>query len=171
MQNTYQTKRLILHEVSVHDEAFIRELVNTSEWLKFIGDRNIRTPEDAQLYIQNIICNPNIYYWIVRLKIENISIGIVTFIKRDYLKHYDIGFALLPKYTKKGYAYEATTVVLNDAILNSSHTHISALTIKENTDSIKLLEKLGLSFEEEIQQGSNLVSIFSAPVGKLIPDL
>lgn len=60
MQNNYQTKRLILNELSLNDEVFITELLNTPEWIKFIGDRNIRTQEDARGYIQQIMDNPNI---------------------------------------------------------------------------------------------------------------
>ncbi|HVG42438.1 MAG TPA: GNAT family N-acetyltransferase, partial [Chitinophagaceae bacterium] len=167
MQNNYQTKRLILNELSLNDEAFITELLNTPEWIKFIGDRNIRTQEDAREYIQKIMYNSNITYWVVKLQDKKTSIGIITFIKRDYLEHYDIGFAFLSKFANKGYAHEATMAVLNDVITNPSHTHILATTVKENTNSIKLLEKLGLRFEKEIKQGNDLLLIYSVTVDKL----
>lgn len=161
MEAKYKTERLSLNELSLIDTKFINELVNTLEWIKFIGDRNIRTEEDAKNYIQKIIGNHNITYWVVKLNSENISIGIITFIKRDYLENYDIGFAFLQKYSKKGYAYEASMTVLNDAINNKNHRQILATTVKENINSIKLLEKLGLTFKNEMEVGKDLLMIYS----------
>nr|WP_315193765.1 GNAT family N-acetyltransferase [uncultured Flavobacterium sp.] len=161
MENNYTTERLSLSKLCFDDYEFISQLVNTLEWIKFIGDRNIKTEEDAKNYVQKIIDNPNVIYWAVKLKTENTKIGIITFIKRDYLEHNDIGFAFLPKYAKKGYAYEATIPVLKDAINNKNHNRILATTIKENINSIKLLEKLGLSFKNEIEVGKDLLQIYS----------
>ena len=161
MQSNYFTERVILEELSLNDVSFIKELVNTPEWIKFIGDRNIQTPDDAKMYIGKIIKNPNINYWVVKLKGQNIRIGIITFIKRDYLEYYDIGFAFLPEYFKKGYAYEATIPVLNDAVINHQHHQILATTIKENTNSLKLLEKLGFRYEKQIENGKDLLLVYS----------
>lgn len=159
MEINYKTERLSLSKLCFDDYEFINQLVNTLEWIKFIGDRNVKTEDDAKNYVQKIIDNPNVIYWVVKLKTENTKIGIITFIKRDYLEHNDIGFAFLPKYAKKGYAHEATTQVLKDAIKN--HNRILATTIKENINSIKLLEKLGLSFKNEIEVGKDLLQIYS----------
>ena len=62
MEIKYKTERLILNALCLTDTEFISELVNTQEWIKFIGDRNIRTKEDAKNYVQRIIDNPNINY-------------------------------------------------------------------------------------------------------------
>jgi RimJ/RimL family protein N-acetyltransferase len=170
MQHTYNTHRLLLNEINLDDAEFISELVNTPEWIKFIGDRNIRSTADANEYIQKIISNPNTNFWIVRTQDQQIPIGIVTFIKRDYLDHYDIGFAFLAKHTKKGYAHEASIAVLNDAIKNSNHKQILATTVKENTNSIQLLEKLGLRFYKEIQNENELLLVYSITADKLLID-
>jgi RimJ/RimL family protein N-acetyltransferase len=170
MQNNYNTHRLLLNEINLNDAEFISVLVNTPEWIKFIGDRNIGSIADANEYIQKIISNPNTNFWVVRIKDQQIPIGIITFIKRDYLDHYDIGFAFLAEYTKKGYAYEASIAVLNDAIKNSIHKHILATTVKENTNSIQLLEKLGLSFYKEIENENELLQVYSVTADKLLID-
>ena len=167
MQNTYITKRLTLTELDVVDDVFITKLVNTPEWIQFIGDRNIKTKVDARLFIQKIRDNPKANYWVVKLP-GQISIGIITFIKRDYLEHYDIGFAFLSGYAKKGYAYEATLTVLNDVIQDPHHKHILATTVKENKYSIKLLEKLGLRCVNELEHGIDLLWVYSASVDKLL---
>jgi ribosomal-protein-alanine N-acetyltransferase len=166
MQDTYTTHRLFLNEINLNDAEFISELVNTPEWIKFIGDRNIRSIAEANEYIQKIINNPNTNFWVVRIQDQQIPIGIITFIKRDYLDHYDIGFAFLTKYTKKGYAYEASIAVLNDAFKNSNHEHILATTVKENINSIQLLEKLGLRFYKEIQNENEFLQVYSLTADK-----
>ena len=161
MQNNYETQRLLLNERNVNDAEFILELVNIPEWIKFIGDRNIGSIKDANEYINKITSNPKANFWVVRLKDQQIAIGIITFIKKDYLDFYDIGFAFLTKYTHKGYAYEASIAVLNDAIKNFNYKNILAATIKENSNSIHLLEKLGLNFHKEIENENELLMIYS----------
>ena len=92
--------RIIISELKADHSAFILELVNSSGWKEFIGERNVHSIEDSKIYIINILANDNIKYHVVSIKSENIPIGIVTFIKRDYLDHHDIGFAFLPEYQK-----------------------------------------------------------------------
>lgn len=167
LTRSYRTDRLLLEELNSSDNEFLLELVNTSEWIRFIGDRNMRTMEDANLYIQKIIDNPKACYWVVRLHGQQSPMGIITFIKRDYLDHYDIGFAFLSKYTGKGYAYEATIAILKDVVKSPTHTHILATTVKGNVSSIKLLEKLGLRFDREITREGDLLAVYSVAVDKL----
>jgi ribosomal-protein-alanine N-acetyltransferase len=167
VQHSYQTERLLLKKLTLKDKAFFLELVNTPEWLRFIGDRNIRTLDDSTVRIKRIINSPKTNYWVVRLLHQQIPIGIVTFIKRDYLKHFDIGFAFLSSYEKKGYAYEATTAVLRDIIKNPSYSQIKGTTVKGNENSIKLLEKLGLRFQGEIEVENELLLVYSAKRSEL----
>ena len=150
MNTNYKTERLALRELTAADNQFIFELVNTAGWIKFIGDRNVKNSEDADNYIQKIITSPNISYSVVTLLNNQAAIGLVTFIKRDYLDHSDIGFAFLPAYNKQGYAFEATKEVLNDLLKTDEHATILATTIPENSSSIQLLKKLGFSFDKKI---------------------
>lgn len=142
------------------DDQFIIELVNTPGWIKFIGDRNIKTPEDAAAYIKKIVDNPNFTYWVVRLRDDNTSIGVISFIKREYLDHHDIGFAFLPQYQKNGYAYEAANAVLQNVLGNPAYPRVLATTLKDNVKSIHMLEKLGLIFEKEIVNGNDLLLVY-----------
>ena len=161
MQPDYKTARLLLRVIKTDDAAFIFELLNTAGWIKFIGDRNIKTSEDADDYIQKIISNPNISYRVVTLLDNQTTIGLVTFIKRDYLNHPDIGFAFLPSYNKQGYAFEATKEVLNDLLNQPEHSTILATTIPENSSSIQLLKKLGFVFSKQITHEGELLQVFS----------
>ena len=159
MQNKYTTARLVLDNVAPVDAEFILRLVNTAGWLRFIGDRNIRTAEDARAYVQKILDSPHQHYWVVRLREENIPAGIITLLKRDYLEHHDIGFAFLPEYGGKGYAYEAAVAVLDDTINDPAHNAILAITMADNSSSIKLLKQLGLRFEREMTVGEEVLLV------------
>ena len=150
------------------DDNFILELVNTEGWIKFIGNRNIKSQVEANAYIQKIIENKNIFYWVVNLKDNQDKIGIVTYIKRDYLEYHDIGFAFLPTFQKKGYAYEATNAVLNKLVRQRNLSHILATTVPENISSINLLKRIGLVFEKEIEVEKESLHVYGASINQLI---
>ncbi len=161
MQNNYETQRLILNEINPNDAEFILKLVNTPEWLEFIGKRNIGNTAEANDYIEKIISNPKSNFWVVRTKNHQLAIGIITFIKKDYLDYYDIGFAFLSEHTNKGYAYEASYAVLTDAIVHFNYNNILATTVATNTNSIKLLKKLGLQFYKEIENEKEQLLVYA----------
>ena len=162
------TDRLFIEPLSNSDDNFIIELLNTNGWIKFIGNRNINSSADAIAYIERINGNKNISYWTVKLKDTKSTIGLITLIKREYLEHNDIGFAFLPMFINKGYAYEATAAVLINLVEQNTITHILAETLPENTSSIKLLQKLGLVFEKEMEIENELLLIYKASAETLL---
>lgn len=161
------TERLTIQPLALDDDQFIFELVNTDGWHYFIGNRHIQSLEAARAYIQKISDNSSITYWVVRLKQQQHPIGIITFIQRSYLDHPDIGFAILPAYSKRGYAYEAATAVLQQIIQHKNFTHILATTVPGNTDSIKLLQKLGLHFIKELVVENTQLQLYGAAIDTL----
>ncbi|MEO6686352.1 MAG: GNAT family N-acetyltransferase [Dyadobacter sp.] len=161
------TDRLVIKPLSTNDDNFILELVNTEGWIKFIGNRNIGSPTEANAYIQKVLGNKNLFYWVVKLVDDQQAIGIVTFIKRDYLEHHDIGFAFLPTFSKNGYAYEATHAVLNKLIMEQKLLYILATTVPENESSIRLLKKVGLVFEKEIEIENEKLHVYGASLEKM----
>ncbi|HCW07226.1 MAG TPA: GNAT family N-acetyltransferase [Cytophagales bacterium] len=150
MQDTFVTQRLNIKRLDEEEADFFRELVNSKEWLQFIGDRGIKTKEEAIQFIRSALAKPMTNYWVVKLKDEG-SIGVITFMKRDFLDYYDIGFAFLPQYVGLGYAYEAAQEILNWIVSNTFHRTILAISLKENEKSIRLLKKLGFEFDNELQ--------------------
>ena len=129
--NILQTERLILSEFTFDDAPFIIEIVNTPKWLQFIGNRNVKTIDDAKNYLAN---GPLKSYkkfgfglYKVTLKKENIPIGMCGLIKRDTLEHPDIGFAFLPQHEKKGYAFESAFATLVYAKANFKLQRIVAI--------------------------------------------
>lgn len=147
--------------MAINDNAFIHELVNTKGWLEFIGNRHVESVVEATAYIQKIIDNPDVNYWVVRIRQNGVPVGIITFIKRSYLSHYDIGFAFLPAYTKNGFAYEATQAVLHNVIRYAEHSRILSLTKPNNHTAIRLLKKLGLQFDTEIEVENEKLQVYS----------
>jgi len=144
------TSRLVLEPLSTADSKFILALVNTEGWLKFIGDRKIYSESDASQYIQKINNDPNTIYWVVKLKVTEVPIGVITCIKRAYLEYADIGFAFLPAFHGQGYAQEASRIVLDYLVNMRGHRRIMAISIPDNASSLNLGRTLGFSFENTL---------------------
>lgn len=153
--NVLETDRLTLRLQTTDDAAFILELLNDPSWLQFIGDRGVRTLEDARDYIFNVPIRMYEQFgfslFLVERKEDHVPIGICGLLKRDCLEDIDIGFAFLPKYRTTGYAYEAASVVMVYGIDTLGLNRIVAITTRDNHSSIKLLKKIGFQFEQLIQ--------------------
>jgi len=159
MKSTYITERLIINALKIEDYPFIYTLINTPSWKQFIGNNTVNTIEEAKDYVQKLIDKPALSYATIRLLDQaQTPIGIVSLIKRNYLDHHDIGYALLPAYTKYGYATEAVSCLLADFTNGSEHPLLYAIANKDNVDSIRLLEKLGFVFDIEIVNDENTIS-------------
>jgi [ribosomal protein S5]-alanine N-acetyltransferase len=156
------TQRLLINDLRDSDYHFILELLNTKGWLQFIGDRKVHTEDEAKAYIQKIRNTENLDYWVVRTQDDHIPIGVVSYLKRAYLEHYDLGFAFLPKYMGQGYAYEASKALL-DSIQIQSSDPIQACLLPSNAPSLKLLERLGFVFEKDIQVDGETMLVYLKP--------
>jgi RimJ/RimL family protein N-acetyltransferase len=161
MQTTIHTNRLSLSPLTIADHDFIFELLNTQGWIDFIGNRNINSKEDAIAYIKKINKSANLTYWLVNVTASNAPAGVISFMKREYLEHFDIGFAFLPRFQNNGYAYEATKEILSIVSRDSGHTQILATTVPGNIKSIKLLTKLGFHFDKEIMVEEEKLHVYS----------
>jgi len=143
-----RTERLELREYTLNDAPFIYKLMNSEGWLKNIGDRNIKTIEDAEAYMQKNYLSSYEKHgfgpYLVTLKLDGAPIGSAGLYKRDNLEHPDVGFAFLPEFGNKGYAFEASKAVMQFAAEKLKIETIVGITIPQNNSSIKLLKKLGL---------------------------
>jgi|ERR1043165_1197992 RimJ/RimL family protein N-acetyltransferase len=150
-----ETDRLIVRWLSPDDDDFILGLLNEPSWLRFIGNKSVKTKADARAYI---LKGPVAMYsrlgfglYLVELKEEGRSIGICGLIKRDALEDVDIGFAFLPAYWGKGYAYEAASAVMDHGKTAFGLKRLVAITSPDNEASVRLLEKLGFCFERMVK--------------------
>ncbi len=162
-----ETERLLLRQLTFDDATFIIELLNDPSFIQNIGDRKVRTVEDAQAYVLN---GPVASYAkngfglsLVILKAMGESIGMCGLIKRDALEDVDIGYAYLPRYWSKGYAVEAALAMKAYAKETVQLKRLVAIVDPANTGSIRVLEKLGMKFEKMVRlsQGDIELKLFA----------
>lgn len=161
-----KTERLLITEIKPEDKLFILELLNTPGWLTHIGDRNVRTPEDAEKYItSSFIANYELYgfgLYKMLLKDTNKPIGVCGLLKRKKLQGVDIGYAILPQFEGQGYTFEAAKKVLNYAKNMLHKKSIKAYTGINNEGSQKLLTKLGFKYEgiQQLEEFENQSAVY-----------
>jgi RimJ/RimL family protein N-acetyltransferase len=155
-----ETDRLVLRRLSAEDAEFILELLNQPSFLRYIGDKGVRTTEDAVRYIQT---GPVASYerfgfglYLVEMKETKVPIGMCGLLKRDTLPDADVGFAFLPDYWSQGYAFEAASGVMTYGREVLGLRRIVAITSLDNDPSIRLLKKIGMKFEGLITPSEEL---------------
>ena len=146
-----ETPRLRLLQLSPGDAPFILALLNEPAFLRDIGDKQVRSLEDARAYIES---GPRASYrdhgfGLLRVEIQDTGepIGICGLLKRDFLEHPDLGYALLKRHWSKGYAFEAASAIMRYAADELELNTVLAITAPENPTSIRVLEKLGFRFD------------------------
>lgn len=146
-----ETNRLVLRCLGMDDAEFIFKLLNEPSFLRYIGDKGVRSLDDARKYI---LQGPVDSYerfgfglYLAELKQTRVPIGICGFLKRASLQDVDIGFAFLPQFWQQGYAFESASAVMAYGRDVLRLRRIVAITNPDNDASIRLLEKLGLRFE------------------------
>ncbi len=146
-----ETERLRLRWLRADDAAFMFELVTDPSWIEFIGDRGMKTHEEARAYIvEKYVADYERHgfgLYAVELKESGIPVGICGLIKREGLEDVDVGFAFLPRYTGLGYAGESAAAVLAHGREALGIGRVVAITTPNNVRSIRVLEKVGLRFE------------------------
>jgi RimJ/RimL family protein N-acetyltransferase len=158
-----ETDRLILRELTPDDAEFIFELLNEPSFIQNIGDRNIRTLDDAGAYIVN---GPVASYakngfglYLVVLRETGESIGMCGLIRRDGLEDVDIGYALLPRFWSRGYAVEAARATKAYAKEVIGLKRIVAIVDPANEGSIRVLEKIGLRYEKMVRLSADDIDL------------
>jgi RimJ/RimL family protein N-acetyltransferase len=150
-----ETPRLILRRLTLDDAGFILRLLNEPSFLEFIGDKGVRTLDDACDYM---LKGPIGSYeefgfglYRVELKEQATPVGMCGLVKRETLSDVDVGFAFLPEFWSKGYAIESASAVLELARTNLRLTRLVGIARPDNHASIRVLEKLGMKFEQRIR--------------------
>ena len=167
------TERLDLRRLVAEDAGFILELFNQPAFLENIGDRGLRTLEDAQRYILDgpvkSYSENGFGIYLVELRGSGTPIGISGLVKRDYLEDFDIGFAFHSDFWAQGYATEAARVSLEDGLQTHRLARILAIAAVHNLGSQRVLEKIGLRFERMIRipNGEELQLFATRPAEEL----
>jgi RimJ/RimL family protein N-acetyltransferase len=146
-----RSERLELREFDLGDDEFVLRLLNDPAFLRFIGDKGVRTLADARAYITK---GPMQSYrrhgyglYLVSLRSDGTPIGMCGLVKREGLVDADVGFAFLPQFHSRGYASESAAAVLDYGRRRLELTRIVAIAAPDNQASIAVLERIGLKYE------------------------
>ena len=154
-----ETARLKIRWLELDDAKFVYRLVNDPMWIRYIGDKDVSTLEDAKTYIEtgplDMYRNLGFGLNYVSLKEDGAPIGICGLLKRETLEDVEIGFAFLPEFRRQGYALEAATAVLEYGCSALQISRIAAILTPDNQASRKLLGKLGFVLEDNFQKEPN----------------
>ena len=165
-----RTPRLNLRKMNKDDGEFIMGLLNDTAFLRYIGDKGVRSIEDAHQYLQT---GPMASYqrfgfglYLVELRESGEPIGMCGLLKRDTLEDVDIGFAYLPQHRSKGYAVEAASAVMRHARAGLGLGRIVAITSQDNDGSARVLKKVGFRYERLIRMphDENELKLFASEV-------
>ena len=154
MEYIIETERLKLRKLALEDSGFLIELLNSPGWIKYISDKNVHTVEDAHIYLkdgpfQSFSVN-GFGLCMVELLSDDTPIGICGLIKREFLSTPDLGFAYLPQFHGKGYAFEMAQAIVIHAKEKLKISTLSAITLESNMKSKQLLKKLGFHYNQNI---------------------
>lgn len=153
--NVAETERLRVRWLEAGDSAFILELVNEPSWIEFIGNKGVKSLQDAVRYIENgpvaMYVRVGFGLYMVELRDGREPIGICGLIKRDGLNDVDLGFAFLPRFWRNGYAFESAAAVMRYGRTALGLHRIVAILSRDNHRSSKLLGRLGFSFEGTVK--------------------
>lgn len=149
-----ETQRLIISELSLDDASFFLKLVNTPNWLKYIGDRHLKTIEDTKEYLTNGTLKSyqenGFGFYKLQEKQGNKTVGTCGLIKREQLEDVDLGFAFLPEFEGQGFGFESAKAVITLAGERFKLKKLLAITLPTNVKSIKLLEKLEFIYQKRV---------------------
>jgi RimJ/RimL family protein N-acetyltransferase len=159
------TARLVLRELGPDDGGFMLELLNDAGFLRYIGDRGVRTVEQARQYIEAGAMasyrRHGFGLWHVRLREAVPGIGICGLIRRDDLDAVDIGYAFLPAWRGRGFALEACEAVMTHARDRLGLRRVLAIVSIDNEASARLLGKLGLRFERMLRRDDEDLRLYA----------
>jgi len=149
-----QTPRVDLRELDLDDAEYILELLNEPGFIRFIGDKGVRTLADAREYLlqgpMDSYTRNGFGLYCACLR-DGTPIGMCGLVKREGLSDPDVGFAFLSRYWRKGYAVECAGAVLAYALEALNLRRVVAITSPDNWSSIAVLQKIGFEFERMIR--------------------
>jgi ribosomal-protein-alanine N-acetyltransferase len=164
-----ETERLTLREMSGADAPFVLEILNDPGFIRFVGDRGVRTVEGAARYVEERFAESyrrhGFGLWLVETKGERVPVGMCGLLKRgEPVPGVEVGYAFLPPFRSKGYAFEAASASARHAREVLGLDHLYAVVNPDNDISSRVLEKLGMKFERAVRLSGEEsdVNLFSA---------
>lgn len=149
------TERLEMRWLTLDDAPMMLAVWNDPAFLRYVGDRGIRTLEQARAAIEagpfGLYSRYGYGPFRLRLRDESADVGICGLFRRATLDEPDIGFAILPDYCGRGLGFESSVAVLDHARHALGLPAVTAIVSPANEPSIGLLGKLGLRYDRPIR--------------------
>lgn len=168
-----ETERLVIRECTLDDAPFVLDLLNSPKFLQFIGDRKVRTVDDACRYVETrfIASYREHGHGLYSVELKQPSeanrewIGLCGLVKRPSLDSPDLGFAFLPEHESRGYGTESARAVIEYGKNQLGLTRLMAITTLDNEASIALLGKLGFEHIRVIDENDEQLNLFELVLG------
>lgn len=153
-----ETERLILRELRDSDLEGMFELDANPEVHRYLGNKPITHRDEAQKYIDSVkqqYKDRGIGRWAIINKSTNEFMGWTglrlntEYNMNGFTKYYDVGYRLIERFWKKGYATESGKAAITYAFEEMKLPELYATTEMGNQASHKSLLKLGLSYVED----------------------
>lgn len=145
-----ESERLVIRDAKVEDAPFYFEMFNDPDWIKYINDKELRSIAATEVYLEDILKKNEklngLGFFTVIVKETQESIGISSALQRESMEYIDVGYGLLPKGRGKGYAKEATKLIMEYIRNTFKQEKVCAFTLPKNKNSRKLLERLGFEY-------------------------
>lgn len=152
-----ETERLLLRESVIEDAQALFEMNSEPEVMKYTGDEIFHSVAEVKVLIANYPDYKKYGYgrWTT---IEKATGEIMGFCGLKYLEdinEVDLGYRWKQKYWNKGYATEAGLACLQYGFDELKLKQIVAQVMKENGASIRVLEKVGMTYWKELNTEEN----------------
>jgi len=152
-----ETERTIMRKLTKEDAKDFYALNLDEEVLKYTGDQPFENIQKSKDFLSNY--DQYEKYGVGRLAvIEKASSKFIGWCGLKYnpeKKEYDIGFRFFRDYWNKGFATETAKRCLDYGFKELGIARIVGRAVKENTASIKVLEKLEMTFKETFDFGGH----------------
>lgn len=147
----FESKRLILRELTPEDAEQFYLLNTDPEVIRYTGDEPFESIESAKQFLEKYDQYQKYGFgrWAVILKADNSFLGwcgLKYTLEKDEV---DVGFRFFRKYWNLGYATEAAQVSLETGREKFGINEIVGRAMKENLASVKVLEKIGLTYFDD----------------------
>jgi len=152
MKQILETNRLILRELHPGDAKSFYDLNSNPNVIKYTGNAAFKNVEEAKEFLENYRDYRLNGYgrWAVIEKSTEKFIGWCGLKLGKMENEADIGFRFFEEEWNKGYATESAVACIQYGFENLKLKRIIGRAMKENIGSIKVLEKIGLKHEKDI---------------------
>lgn len=143
------TDRLILRLQTYADAPSLVELNSDPDVVRYTGNGPLANEAEARKLLEDLVFPQWQKYKMGRFSVTLKDGTFIGWCGLKFLKEtndVDLGYRFMKKYWGKGYATESSRAVLDYGFKTLNLDRIIATAMPENTDSLKVMQKLGMTF-------------------------